>query len=429
MAGVDRMVQRAYVKCPICDKLYQLKVQLDKNISIFEWPISFECKDCGEVLEYKYSNKGLQPKEFEYKPVPEETPVTTLGYSSSLPITDEVYLKDLTYDQSLALFSNYMNLNRGYFAMEETSGFDYFLRRMQANLLPYRECLWSLLPFLKKGNAWAFSKKLAIIFDEKRYTPLDSTQKMYDAYFELIEKSHRNLMPGFYEQNCYEAFVTPLNEYLSKVSGDEIRAIKEKLDKSGKISLWYKEEAVPCVARMLRDIQKLIPAMIYTSAGVSDVRQRGDLKIVTISCDDATDIYRDGYEVLCHGLKVFVGLNNLLTNGDMDAFTNPKFGNVSTLAQFASLNGGKMLEHLENDATVSCYLDGVMNNKIRNAASHSGGIEYDVMTQEVICHYDAKDDAKVYCTSLIEICHLSYLMLLHIMEITLMARTIVEKAK
>ena len=36
------MVQRIYVKCPSCGKIYQLKFQIDQNIKIYEWPISFE---------------------------------------------------------------------------------------------------------------------------------------------------------------------------------------------------------------------------------------------------------------------------------------------------------------------------------------------------------------------------------------------------
>ena len=34
------MVQRIYVKCPSCGKIYQLKFQIDQNIKIYEWPIS-----------------------------------------------------------------------------------------------------------------------------------------------------------------------------------------------------------------------------------------------------------------------------------------------------------------------------------------------------------------------------------------------------
>lgn len=55
------MVQRIYVKCPSCGKIYQLKFQIDQNIKIYEWPISFECVDCGDNLTYKFGKNGLFP--------------------------------------------------------------------------------------------------------------------------------------------------------------------------------------------------------------------------------------------------------------------------------------------------------------------------------------------------------------------------------
>ena len=40
----------------------------------------------------------------------------------------------------------------------------------------------ALLPILKKGNVEAFSKKMAILFDEKKYKPLGRALEMYDSY-------------------------------------------------------------------------------------------------------------------------------------------------------------------------------------------------------------------------------------------------------
>ena len=54
----------------------------------------------------------------------------------------------------------------------------------------------------------------------------------------------------------------------------------------------------------------------------------------------------------------------------------------------------KMIEVLEGNGAFMDYMDGSMNNKIRNAASHSGGVYYDPITQHIECHYDATDDSK-----------------------------------
>ena len=44
--------------------------------------------------------------------------------------------------------------------------------------------------------------------------------------------------------------------------------------------------------------------MIYASAGIKDVTENGDLKIVTIGCDDVRILYKEGYEVFAHSLKI-----------------------------------------------------------------------------------------------------------------------------
>lgn len=423
------MVQRGYIKCPICEKVYQLKIQVDQNINIYDWPICFECKDCGEPIRLIYSKNGLLPKNLILNN-PDNITVTTIGYSSSLPVTDGVYMKDLDEIQSKLLFSLFMNIQRGYFTDIEVANFDAFLTRLQQNLLPYKGILQALLPIMKKGNHKAFSKKMAVFFNMKKYDELVDAQAMYDAFFDLIEKSHLNLCPQRYLDDYYNPFIAPMFQFVENADMSKLRAIKNTLDESGKISLWYKDEALPYISKMLEAIQELIPVMICASAGESNVVNRGDLKIVTISCKDALAYYQEGYETIVHGLKIVVGINNILENGDIDKFTNPKLGDVDTLTKFANKPGGKMLEHLSNYTSINKYLDGSINNKIRNAASHGeGGVDYDPETQQLRCYYDDSDRAKYYDTSLMAVCRICYIQLLHIMETTLLARSIVEKAK
>lgn len=424
------MVQRGYVKCPTCGKIYQLKIQLDRNIRIFEWPISFECVDCGDNQTYTYSPRGLFPKEFKFLPSPQDPPITTIGYSSSLPITDAVYMKDLDYVQSMIFSSQFLNLSfRSPFTVEEIHKYDQFITSMQEGMLPYRGVLKALLPILKKGKVDAFSRKMAALFDEKKYKPLGSAQEMYDAYFELLKGVYLHIAPNRYLEESHAQFIKPLEGLIDNTTVDEVRNIKAKLDASGLISAWYKDEALPFLAEAINNIQVIVPAIIYASAGIKDVEGNGDLKIVTIGCDDATDLYKNGYEVLAHGLKILVGLNNLRENGDIDVFTNPGLGDVDTITKFAGKAAGKMIEHVEGNAAFMDYLDDSMNNKIRNAASHSGGIDYDVLTQHIVCYYDATDDSKVYETTLMSVCRLCHVLILHLLEATLLARLIVEKAK
>lgn len=317
------MVQRIYVKCPSCGKIYQLKFQIDQNIKIYEWPISFECVDCGDNLTYKFGKSGLFPKEFMHTPSPQDPPITTIGYSSSLPIIDDLYMKDLDFTQSMTLSSLFLSLSfkSPFFSFEEVRKYDVFLTRMQQGLLPYKGILNALFPILKKGNVKAFSKKMATLFGDKKYKPFDSTLEMYDSYFELLKGVYLNIAPQRYLDDWHAGFIKPLEDLIDRLTVDEVRDIKVKLDASGLISKWYKDEALPFLAKSIDNIQKIIPAMIYASAGIKDVVENGDLKIATIGCDDVMDMYKEGYEVFAHGLKILVGLNNLRENNNIDVFT------------------------------------------------------------------------------------------------------------
>lgn len=425
------MVQRIYVKCPSCGKMYQLKLQIDQNIKIYDWPISFECVDCGDNLTYKFGKSGLFPKEFMHTPSPQDPPITTIGYSSSLPIIDDLYMKDLDFTQSMTLSSLFLSLSfkSPFFSFEEVRKYDVFLTRMQQGLLPYKGVLNVLLPILKKGNVKAFSKKMATLFGEKKYKPFDSTLEMYDSYFELLKGVYLNIAPQRYLDDWHAGFIKPLEDLINRLTVDEVRDIKVKLDASGLISKWYKDEALPFLAKSIDNIQKIIPAMIYASAGIKDVVENGDLKIATIGCDDVMDMYKEGYEVFAHGLKILVGLNNLRENNNIDVFTNSGLNDVDTITKFAGKAAGKMIEVLEGNGAFMDYMDGSMNNKIRNAASHSGGVYCDPITQHIECHYDATDDSKVYETTLMSVCRLCHVLILHLIETTLLARQIVEKAK
>ena len=312
---------------------------------------------------------------------------------------------------------------------EEIQKYEMFLKRMQRELLPYRGMLSALLPILKKGNVMAFSKKMSVLFNIKKDRPLGCVQEIYDSYFELLKGVYLNIAPQRYLDDYYARFIKPLEDLINKLTVDEVRDIKIKLDASGLLSKWYKDEALPFVAKSIDNIQKILPATIYASAGIKDVVGNGDLKIATIGCDDAMDMYKEGYEVFAHGLKILVGLNNLRENSNIDVFTNSGLSDVDTITKFAQKAAGKMIEVLEGNGAFMDYMDGSMNNKIRNAASHSGGVDYNPITQHIECHYDAKDDNKVYETTLMSVCRFCHVLILHLIETTLLARQIVEKAK
>ena len=60
------MTQRFYIKCPSCGHIYQIKMQMDQNVYLYEWPIGIECKVCGDVIRGVYNRKGLSIKQISH---------------------------------------------------------------------------------------------------------------------------------------------------------------------------------------------------------------------------------------------------------------------------------------------------------------------------------------------------------------------------
>lgn len=425
------MVSRYYFKCPSCGKIYQLKIQLDKNIYIYDWPIVVECMECGDVIQFFINKNGVQQinkSSLSEEQIKSADKTTVIGYSSSLPIAGCLYMKDMSEIESTMFFSPFMIVQMGHFSQEELAQYNDYLDVVQKNFLPYRSSVKCLLPILNKGNIDAYSKKWEVLFGRKDYQPIGSHKIMHDSFWQLIERSYINLTFGSYTSNVGDVYYKRLSDYIKSSLKDEIISLKNKLDESGLISKWYKNEALPYIADYLSSVQKFFPSFIYSFLGVTDVSSRGDLKIVTVSCDDAVTSYSNGYEIFVHGLKIIVGVINLIENENVDSFVNPGMAGIMSIKQFSKLTGGLMEDKLSDYKTVYDYVCTTMNRKVRNAADHNR-VGYDSETQIVVFHYDPNDDSKFLEMPLIELCHIAFCQFLHITEMAMLARKIVEKSQ
>ena len=422
------MVTRFYIKCQTCDHLYQIKLQYDTSMYVFNWPLRIDCIECNDTLKATFTKKGLIPIGYRAEEPKDHSVLTTvLGYSAALPITPDLYMQEYDATMSIINFSPYMNLSFQVFNSQEIKKFEFFCHRLNENLLPYRTSMKELFPILKKGNIKAFSKKMAMIFNLKKYKEIDTYINCKNAFHDLIIRSYKNLCTDMYNSQVVNPYVERLFNLVNQRNAEELQEIKEKLNKCTILSDWLNNEAYPYIVKMISEIQELIPAMIYADVGETDIT-RGNLNIVTIDHHSAIDYYADGYEVITHGLPFIVGLTNLLENGDTDKFVNTGMKGVLNLKMFSSLSGGLMEEKLVDYETINNYLLGSMERRLRNASIHKG-IEYNPMTQEMECQFDIKNDDKVYNIRLIEVCHKTYIQLLHIIEIALLAYEILKKAK
>lgn len=396
-------------------------MQMDQNINLFDWPLVIECKECGDIIKGVYSRKGLSIKQLPYEQFSDHSIVTTMvGYSSSLPVVDSIYMKDGDGLDSMVLFSPYMNLLR-IFTNEELAKFNAFLVDLQKEVLPYKEGMLGLLPMIKKKSIKAYCNKFTTLFDKK--IELENMGDVYAHYMRILYKNYLCLRTIHYSMNEYRQCIDPLFKFMDQTN---VNNLKLSLNTAGVMSEWYKNKAFPYIAKTVNHIEKLIPSMIYSVVGENSIYDRGILNITTISHEDAMELYKDGYEVFVHGLPYIAGTRNIMDGGNVDKFSYKSASGIKTLADFAKLPGGLMEDKLSDCQDIMKWIGNTMNNKVRNAASHDG-IEYDSETQTLSCHYDPADKDKVYKLQLIELCDMVYMQLLHIMEITIFAYTIVTR--
>lgn len=343
-----------------------------------------------------------------------------VGYSSSLPVVDSIYMKDGDGLDSMALFSPYMNL-LGNFTSEELAKFDGFLVKLQKEVLPYREGMLGLLPMIKKNNIKAYCNKFTTLFGKK--IELGNMGDVYAHYMSILYKNYLCLRTFHYSMNECRQYISPLFKFIDQTN---LNNLKLSLNSAGIMSEWHKNEALPYIAKTIKYIEKLIPSMIYSVVGEYCINNRGILNITTISHEDAMVLYKDGYEVFVHGLPYIVGIRNVMDGGSVDDFCYKSASGIKTLADFAKLPGGLMENKLSDYQNIMGWIGNTMNNKVRNAASHDG-VEYNSETQTLNCNYDQTDRNKVYKLQLIELCDMVYMQLLHIMEITILAYTIVTR--
>lgn len=423
------MVSRFYIKCQSCDHLYQIKMQYDTSLYIMDWPIRFECIECNDAIKMKYSSRGLLPLTYRAKEPKDKTELTTvLGYSATLPITSDLYMKKYDAVMSMINFSPYMNLSQ---ALQDFSGikeFERFRKRLNNNILEDRTSLKELLPILRKKNVRAFSKKMAVIFKHKNYVEIGSYKECKRAYNDMVDICYQNLCTDVYNRQIKIPYVTRLFDFVDNMPIEELKAIKEQINESVTLSNWLYNEAYPYIAEIINNIQQLIPAMFYGFHAKTSMIDQANLNIVTIDIDSAVEYYSNGYEVITHGLPLITGLINILENGDIDRFVNIGMKGIENLKAFSALSGGLMEEKLADYVSVNKYLGGSMERRLRNAGSHNG-IAYDPMTQVLECYYDIKDNNKVFNIRLIDVCYKTHIQLLHIIEMALLAYKILVKTE
>lgn len=403
-----------YFKCPICGKHYTVKLQMDNTFKLYDWPIHVSCLECGNEIDLIYNSNGLQPSNLKTDEA--ETSIT-FGYSAVLPLTRELYFKELDRGGRLAALTPFMSLSSYYGRFDIAPKLGKWIQFMMNTLIPCRHYIRQLLPIIshKPCNVSAYSAKLASLIEAQNYNVLKDEFDCLDSFVELHEAIYRNFAIDSYKStDMYKAFIFFQN-YLEKEDIQQIEALEENVNQYMNIESWLWTEVFPIVADIVNEIQVLFPSMSFIIQGKFYFPTGDELFTMTVGYKKLDGWYARAFEALVHGLPFFVGLNNTVKNGNADTFVvNGQLDNRG-LSNFSALPSASKINAIKQDNTLSAILVPVLNNHIRNAIQHGGDL-FLSKSQTVEYHFDQNDNTKHDDYMLIDVGYMVFMQLMHLLE-------------
>lgn len=415
------MVVSTKIQCEACDASFYVKYQMDDMIYRYPWNLDFCCPECGDRIHLTFSSKGLS---YKYSDKEDCDEAYVIGYSSSLPITKEMYLPLTNWESRKVFFSPFMNLSRFY-----NNGVipihGAFIRKILNNVFAYKNSLLELLPLLNKPNMKpeAYTRKLIKVFDIKdAQKSLSSYTECVDHYADMVGVCYLNIAPPTIKRAPYGDLFHRLLDFLRRMDKAEVIALKNEINQYYSLNDWLTKNAFNHISRMIGKVEKYFPVMFYGVTGEYSLPHDPQLFLVTINYEEVNNDYRRGYEVLEKILPALVALENKLNRGDVNNFGE---GLKYTMSDYTKLTAGQKVGVLRNNDVLKNYFNGSLDNTIRNSETHE---DSDFDAQNQTCRYvDLNNGNRVTEIPLMDVAFMTYIQLLHIMEISIVVNTILQK--
>lgn len=411
------MVFGVPLQCDTCGTVIRLKIQADNSLYSYDYPVSVKCPKCGNVLEFRYARgKGILPIDYW---VAEDTKTEyDFYYSAFLPIGIGLEMRPSDH---IGL-TPFMELGKSYFP-ENIASHNFRGNLFLTNIYPYRTVFKDVLPIYRKGNVAAYSKKIAKIFNfGKKFAPIADIKNCRKHLLELLRSTYKNIATDKY----VECIVTPfLLETLDIANMDELKAPYAMATNIVNYSQWQ-NSSFDFIANMVAKFEKYIPSLFYCTVGDFKERHNPPMNVYTISLDEAITDYDISFNLIKELLPLLVSLSNYRLTGKANVFPNGDKGmkGIGTVKEFYELPDGLKMDKLQDYPEIVDFIAGGFNTKIRNGIGHRRwSLVND--TQKVQFYYRQNDLDEHYDVQLIDLCYLTIVNLLHIMEFVLL----IEKLK
>lgn len=415
------MVIGIYIKCDLCDTIFKLRFQMDDSYKTYDLPIYVECPDCGNKFTCRL-NKKMEIFPMKYRAADTGKPSYDISYSPQLPILEELY-----YNQS-SLFSLTPFLALGLpFQMENIKKHEYIMHRLLAGVFPQRKLFSSLLPVMKNGNEKAFKKQMLNICEiTQTERKINSVQDCLDTYNDLVYTACRVLSSEEYSNRCLP-LVKRFSTVIEAKTKEELKCFCNYLKPFLSLSKW-RWEAWDYVGKFMDCVEQYFQAMFYTSIGDFDIPHQPHCCIMSIDPEKVKNDYCASYKRLSDCLTFLLGLNNWDKMGDYNVFTNASgaMKGIVSLAMFHKVPEGLKMDKLFDENDMIDFLCGGLDNRVRNGYGHQKD-KYKPNSQLVEFYYKSNDDITHFDVMLIDVCYMTFINTLHIMEVTVLIHQLQKK--
>ena len=404
-------------QCDICNTVMSIKIQADNSLYSYDYPISVKCPKCGNILEFRYSSQnGIQPK--DYGVAEGAKSEYDFYYSAFLPVATGLYMRP---SERIGL-TPFMELGK-YYHPENIVGQNYRGNLFLKHIYPFRSVFKDVLPIYQKENAAAYSKKIAKVFGlGENFTPISDIEICRKNLFELLNVTYDNLATAKY----IDGIVTPfLQDTLNIASINELKDPYVMVASIVNYDEWQ-NSSFDFIAKMVAKFEKYMPSLFYCTVGDFEERHNPPMDIYTISLDEAIKDYDISFNLIKKLLPLIVSLSNHRLTGNVNVFPNKDGGmkGIETVKEFYELPDGLKMDKLQDYPEIVKFLAGGFNTKIRNGIGHQRWRLVND-TQNVQFYYKQNNLDEHYDVQLVDLCYLTIINLLHIMEFVLL----IEKLK
>lgn len=402
------------IKCDTCGTNLLLKIQCDDSLNHYDFHLHIYCKACGDEFDCTYSKMhGILPAIYRGKV--EADAKYTVYYSPQLPVPLSSYYCDNKL-HFLPIFQSLSLVYTPQIAIRHAGRIQVILD----NVYPYRNILNELIPVMRKGNYNAFQKKMMKVLGINHANRnISSIDECRDVFAKFIEKIHANFATDCY-QICIEKDVANLCQTcIRDKSKADLEDFYQTMDPLIDFSKWTRD-AEDFINKFLMNSDKYYPAIFFLSVGDFNVPHTPDTVIETIDVDEAHNYYKKSFDLLNVILPFTVALCNWQISGDINVFPDycGSMKGVNDIEMFKNLTDGLKSDKLKDYTLIINYLADCYNTHIRNALAHNN-VEFEPETQVCKYYYKMNDNQTYDDFRLIDVCYMTFINVLHILEMYL----------